>query len=96
VISARGATWTIGGHQEITDATSAWVLSRAYAALGAGTRLHDALREAQLAFLSHADDVESGRPPPQHFPRLPEGESDLSAPWHWALTIVGPPASAAS
>ncbi len=82
VISARGTTWTVGGHQQINDATSAWILSRTYEALAAGAALHDALQSAQLAFLEHAEAVETGLP--QRLNGLLAATADnpdLSAPW---------------
>ena len=98
VIAARGTTWAIGGHQEISDATAAVILSRTYGQLARGGSLADALRDAQLWYLDAvAEAISDGA---DHLPPELRDVADkagspatLTGPWYWALTIVGPPAT---
>ncbi|WP_330185984.1 CHAT domain-containing protein (plasmid) [Nocardia sp. NBC_01503] len=94
VIGARGAVWVVGGHQRLRDLPIGWILGRTYAAMASGLTLHDALRTAQLEYLTAAEGSESSDPELRAVldtVRRECGPSAAAAPWCWALTIVGPP-----
>lgn len=99
VISARGATWVIGGHQRLTDATAGWILSRTYQALRQGHSVPAALRSAQRTYLRHLEQYTPGDPSAGSIPgdlfdilTANGGRERGVLPWSWALTPLGPPA----
>ncbi|MEU2106359.1 CHAT domain-containing protein [Nocardia sp. NPDC019255] len=94
VIGARGAIWVVGGHQRLRDQPIGWILGRTYSAMAANKNIHDALRAAQLEYLSAVtgsgtSDLDLQAVIGDVQDRY--GSSAPSTPWCWALTIVGPP-----
>lgn len=87
VISARGATWVVGGHQRLYDPTVGWILGRTYARLARGVDIFHALRDAQIAYL---DGLASPGSDQDLDVLLSEAPTGADNPWYWALTITGP------
>ncbi len=90
VITARGATWAVGGDQQLEDGPVGWILSRTYPRLAAGQQVHDALRGAQLEYL----DALCREKLPDDLQQVVEaagGRDTAALPWCWALTVAGSP-----
>ncbi|MEV8550768.1 CHAT domain-containing protein [Streptomyces glaucescens] len=96
VAQARGAVWVVGGYQKLRDRTTGWVLARTYERMRHGTHLVDALRDAQIEYLSllSASETGAGERLPRELTHMVEtlgGVAGARHPRSWAVTVVGPP-----